>query len=638
MGSDDKIYKRLIALVVSIFVGLATGTPYLYGIYSPQLIQRVGLTISDSATISLAVSVGTGGGGLLGGIIIDHRGPRFSILLGAVFIALGYFGLYRIYLAAFDNVLLICICAVAMGFGSITAYFAALKTAQANFPNHRGTAGIFPVSTYGLSATLFSVIAASYFPNRTGDLLKFLSIFCGITTFIGSGFVKIYNHHDDDDHDVETQHLTDDDFNSYNSVIEEESDIGIHEPSIFVQLEATNTNSYDSNARSVPIKINNPHVHESISNLSSLVGSFSFWGIGTRTPKSSVSSLSSDFIPFLRNIKDNQNQSTSQNQNLSQVDKLDKDTFTRPVLTSRNNSFSSLRNNSFSSLRNNSFSNLKNLPRSSSMNSVNNHYNNALNSSPGNTLLNNSINNSPSRSKASSLNIKPKAKKTPLQIIKRLITNRVFLIHYLLLSLITGAGQTYIYSVGFIAAAQVNHGGDPSKDFTETSSKVQALQVAIISIASFGGRVIAGIFSDLIYKKYHIQRLWVMVITIVISAIGQFLTMINDGNLHLVSVNSALIGGSYGLTFGVYPAIVADFFGTKTFSTTWGLICTGPLFVLFGLNKYFGYVYDTNTNPVSGICYKGNECYRIAIESCLLLYVLMILVNFALIYIHKKQL
>lgn len=606
-------YKRLLALVMSIFVGIATGTPYLYGIYSPQLIKKVGLTISDSATISFSVSIGTGGGGLLGGIIIDHYGPRFSIFLGAIFLSLGYFGLYRIFMTSFDNLLLICCSAALMGFGSITGYFAALKAAQANFPNHRGTAGVFPVSSYGLSATLFSVIAASSFPNNTGGLLKFLAIFCGLVTLVGSFFVTIYIHDNDHDHEnIGVEENT--------SAIEEESTIGINQSSSLLQPENNSSNNYDSantSSKSKPIKINNPnpHIHDNTSNQSSLAGSFSFWGIGQRTPRSSVSSLSSEFMPPAKSSRE-QNMSTSQSQSqtLNLADKLDRDTFSRPVITSRNNSFSSLRN----------------MPRTSSMNSMNNFFSN-------NNSVNNSTNNSPNVSQAPSVNMKTKTKKKPLQIIKKLLLDKKFMIHYLLVSLIAGSGQTYIYSIGFIAAAQVNYGGSPSNDFTELSAKIQALQVAIISIASFSGRVLSGIISDLIYKKFHIQRLWIMTVTILILALGQFLTMNNNGNIHLVSVTSVMVGGSYGLAFGVYPAIVADFFGTRTFSTTWGLICTGPLIVLFGLNKHFGIVYDSHTNPETGICYKGSECYKGAIENCFLICILTLLVSFLLIYIHRKQ-
>ena len=62
----------------------------------PQFVKQVGLTTSDSATISLATNLGSGVGGLPGGLIIDHFGPQKSILLGSVCIFIGYFAMHKI--------------------------------------------------------------------------------------------------------------------------------------------------------------------------------------------------------------------------------------------------------------------------------------------------------------------------------------------------------------------------------------------------------------------------------------------------------------------------------------------------------------------------------------------------------------
>ena len=75
--------------------------------------------------------------------------------------------------------------------------------------------------------------------------------------------------------------------------------------------------------------------------------------------------------------------------------------------------------------------------------------------------------------------------------------------------------------------------------------------------------------------KWHIQRLWIVPVTLVFLALGQYLTIQNVNNLHLVTLASALIGGSYGLIFGTYPAVIADRFGTRLFSTSWGWCVQG---------------------------------------------------------------
>ena len=48
-------------------------------------------------------------------------------------------------------------------------------------------------------------------------------------------------------------------------------------------------------------------------------------------------------------------------------------------------------------------------------------------------------------------------------------------------------------------------------------------------------------------------------------------------------------------------------------------MCTGPLITLWILNKYFGKLYDANTDSDTGICYLGNGCYQGAFELSLVL-------------------
>lgn len=585
LDTSNHLPQRLISLVVSIFICLASGTPYLYGVYSPQLVQRVGLTTSDSATISLASNIGSGVGGLPGGLMIDHFGPQISILVGSICIFIGYFVLYKIYQHKYDSLFFICISIAAMGFGSITSYFATLKAAQANFPKHRGAAGAFPVSSYGLSATLFSVIAATFFKDNTGGLLEFLAMFCGIVAFLGSFFIHIYLDHEDEEPDIESHKL---------ASSEEEA----------AMMESSNSSP------TVVEEIEQPGATAAkLERSDSLPGSFRFWGLGSRTPRSSVSSSQEDMQPILQNIRD---QNRLQQQSSS---------------TNNNNPFLSRKDSASS-----------------------------MNPSLG-TSAASKIQALKSRTSEASFSVSktPTAPRTSFQIIKDRLTDKIFLTHYFIVSIISGMGQTYIYTVGFIVTAQYYYHKDqldsvstvdttPRSGIAGVHAKIassaaalQALQVSIISIGSFSGRLFSGFVSDFIHKKYHIQRLWIVVVTIIILSVGQFITITNVNSAHLISISSAIIGGSYGLVFGTYPAVVADSFGTKTFSTTWGLICTGPLITLFFLNKYFGYIYDANTDSKTGICYKGNECYKGAYELSFLLCFVVFITSLVIIYVQRKK-
>lgn len=508
---SSHVFGRMLALIMSALVSLVSGTPYLYGIYAPQLVQRVGLSTSDAATISLAVTIGSGLGGLPAGLFIDHYGPQKAILLGSITIFLGYFSLNRIYDLQIGSLSLVCISMTLIGFGSVTSFFAGLKAAQANFPDHRGSAGALPVGAYGLAATIFSLVAATFFSDNTGGLLAFLAYFCGSVAFVGSWFIHIY--------DPPTAN--------------EEAIVLVSE------LEEDD---------------------RSLTSDRSLRGSFSFWGIGKRTPRSSFSLLNSDATPLASTRMKTQASLSSMNLVFAGENAGDETARAEQTVTS------------------------------------------------------------------------PPADKIdgPLQVIKGLLTDKTYLTHYVIIALCSGIGQMYIYTVGFIVRAQIS-----SSSTLKLPSALQAIQVSTISIASFGGRIIAGLLSDYLYKQWKAQRQWVILGTIWLIGMGQVL-LIWTNSLNTITVISAMIGGGYGLLNGTYPAIIADTFGTKTFTTAWGLTCSGPLVFLFILEKYFGYIYDSHLDD-KGACTIGNDCYRGAFEASAALCVLVLGITLALMFVKRRD-
>ncbi|KAI3405582.2 hypothetical protein KGF56_001600 [Candida oxycetoniae] len=553
--SSSHLPQRLLALFVSILIALASGTPYLYGVYSPQLVKRIGLTTSDSATISLATNLGSSVGGLPGGLLIDHFGPQFSIFVGSICIFVGYFSVFKIYQHRFNHLSVICIAMVFAGFGSITSYFATLKAAQANFTKHKGVAGAFPVSCYGFAATIFSIISATYFNDNAGGLLEFLAFFCGAVTFFGSFFIHIYVNDEDDDDDVEEALASLPSVNNYQQVLQGPSQRTPQLPPP-PPSSASASASIIEEQTSLLADIQPPA--QSMTKTDSLTGSLAVWGIGERTPRSSISLQESEASSIVQNLR----------------------------------------------------------------------------------------NGEPNK-------IKSKAKlQNPYHTIKERLTHKIFLIHYFIVSVASGIGQMYIFSVGFIVTAQYYYnkknndeahvGGHLQPRVSMTShdpeaASLQALQVSIISIASFSGRLLAGFLSDFIHKKWHVQRLWIVLFTLVLLAVSLYLTIINVSSFELTSVVSAMIGGSYGLIFGTYPAIIADSFGTMTFSTNWGLVCTGPLFILYILNKYFGWIYDSNTDKDTGTCFLGNRCYMGAFELSLGLCIVCFFVTLLLLYMSRRK-
>lgn len=128
------------------------------------------------------------------GMVIDNRGPRPAVLLGAILLAVGYFPLHQAYDKASGSVALLCFYSYLSGLGGCMAFSSAVKTSALNWPHHRGTATAFPLAAFGLSAFFFSLFGSLLFPGDPSDFLLLLS--CGTSgmTFIGFFFLKVYPH------------------------------------------------------------------------------------------------------------------------------------------------------------------------------------------------------------------------------------------------------------------------------------------------------------------------------------------------------------------------------------------------------------------------------------------------------------
>lgn len=199
-----------------------------------------------------------------------------------------------------------------------------------------------------------------------------------------------------------------------------------------------------------------------------------------------------------------------------------------------------------------------------------------------------------------------------------MITRKEFWAQFLVLGLLAGSGQMYIYSVGYIVRAISQYGQtDPVSD--NSIQGIQSFQVALISLSSFLGRIISGIMSDVLNHKLEVQRLWMIfgscIVAISVHTIMATVMFTNSAYLWPLS---CLVGLSYGLAFGVFPTIVADTFGMYRYSQNWGMVCVSPVFGVYLFNLIFGRIYDSNSITIkdpnnekhfSHVCFKGSKCY-----------------------------
>jgi MFS family permease len=128
------------------------------------------------------------------GLLVDAKGPRPAVILGALLLAAGYFPLHQAYDKGSGSMPLLCFFSFLTGLGGCGAFAASIKTSALNWPHHRGTATGFPLAAFGLSAFFFSMFAGYVVPGSTGDFL--LTLACGTSgiVFIGFFFLRVLPH------------------------------------------------------------------------------------------------------------------------------------------------------------------------------------------------------------------------------------------------------------------------------------------------------------------------------------------------------------------------------------------------------------------------------------------------------------
>jgi hypothetical protein len=128
------------------------------------------------------------------GMMVDAKGPRPAVIMGALLLALGYFPLHQAYDKGSGSMPLLCLFSFFTGLGGCAAFAAAIKTSALNWPHHRGTATAFPLAAFGLSAFFFSMFAQFVLPGNTGHFLMLLASGTFGITFVSFFFLRVLPH------------------------------------------------------------------------------------------------------------------------------------------------------------------------------------------------------------------------------------------------------------------------------------------------------------------------------------------------------------------------------------------------------------------------------------------------------------
>lgn len=183
---------------------------------------------------------------------------------------------------------------------------------------------------------------------------------------------------------------------------------------------------------------------------------------------------------------------------------------------------------------------------------------------------------------------------------------------WVMLGIGCGVGLMTINNIGNNTRQLWHHyDGSASHEFIQ---KAQMLQVGILSVMSFCGRLSSGIGSDWLIH-HSASRFWTLVASSSIFTLAQMVAMTLDDPNHLWLL-SGLTGLAYGQLFGVFPALVADAFGTSGMAINWGAMTLAPVVSGNFFNLAYGSILDKNSvleeTPDGGrerICEGGKACY-----------------------------
>ncbi len=186
---------------------------------------------------------------------------------------------------------------------------------------------------------------------------------------------------------------------------------------------------------------------------------------------------------------------------------------------------------------------------------------------------------------------------------------------WMMLGIGCGVGLMTINNIGN-NTRQLWHHYDPEADH-EFIQKAQLLQVGILSLMSFAGRLSSGIGSDWLVHR-GASRLWTIVTSSSIFLLAQIVAMTLENPNHLWLL-SGLTGIAYGQLFGVFPALVADAFGTPGMAINWGAMTLAPVISGNFFNLAYGSILDQHSELKDGpngtqerVCDEGKACYSSA--------------------------
>jgi len=133
-----------------------------------------------------------------------------------------------------------------------------------------------------------------------------------------------------------------------------------------------------------------------------------------------------------------------------------------------------------------------------------------------------------------------------------------FYLLWVLYFIASGAGLMVISSVGGMAK--------------KTMGEAAFIAVAVMAIGNAAGRIVAGVLSD------KIGRRWTLMLVLLVQAALMFIaipvTGSTDGAKFVIVLVATLIGFNYGANLSLFPSFAKDLWGLKSFGMNYGILFT----------------------------------------------------------------
>ncbi|WVQ75306.1 hypothetical protein IAR50_004922 [Cryptococcus sp. DSM 104548] len=212
---------RTAVFILSIIVGLASGSNYVYSAYAPQLAGQLQLSATTVNLVGLAGNFGVYTTGPLWGKIVDSRGPRIPLLVGGLCCLVGYSLVHAFYTHAISlpppsssdistpRLALLMFSMFLTGCGGSAGLTSAVNATAKSFPDTtRASATGAVLAGFGLSAFTFAFLGHVWWPGDSGGLLGLLAVGTSVPMLAGGLFIRPiypeeaqgqYQHLDQDD-------------------------------------------------------------------------------------------------------------------------------------------------------------------------------------------------------------------------------------------------------------------------------------------------------------------------------------------------------------------------------------------------------------------------------------------------------